>query len=73
MNKKQASRPESDDRRNFLKGFVIVSGATALSSVSAGLLTEDKPEGKLKDASSRQSQGYHETPHIQAYYNTLRE
>ena len=72
MNKKQSSRPESE-RRNFLKGFVIVSGATALSGVSAGLLTENYPKEKLHNASIRQSTGYHETPHIQAYYNTLRD
>jgi len=72
MNKKQASRPESE-RRNFLKGFVIVSGVTALSSVSAGLLTDNKLREKSDGASARQSKGYHETPHIQAYYDTLRD
>ena len=72
MNKKQLSPPESE-RRNFLKGAVIVGGATALSSVSAGLLTESDPKQKRKDQNAQASKGYHETPHIQAYYQTLRD
>ena len=71
MNKKQPSPPESE-RRNFLKGVVVLSGATALSSVSAGLLTESDPKQKRKDEKAQASKGYHETPHIQAYYQTLR-
>jgi len=72
MNKKQPSSLKSD-RRNFLKGVVVVSGATALSSVSAGLITESNPREKLELAKAQPSKGYHETPHIQAYYQTLRD
>ncbi|WP_455219557.1 twin-arginine translocation signal domain-containing protein [Kaarinaea lacus] len=71
MNKKQASHPKSE-RRNFLKGVVIAGGATALTSVSAGLLTESNAKEKRANAKTRASKGYHETPHIQAYYQSLR-
>ncbi len=72
MNRKKPSLPKSD-RRNFLKGVAVASGATALSSVSAGLLTESNPREKLDIAKAQPSKGYHETPHIQAYYQSLRD
>lgn len=71
MNKKQSSPPKSE-RRNFLKGVVVASGATALSSVSAELFTENAPKENRNIAKTQQTKGYHETPHIQAYYKTLR-
>ena len=71
MDKKQPSPPENE-RRNFLKGVVVVSGATALSGVSASMLTEDTPKTKHNAAEAPASKGYHETPHIQVYYRTLR-
>jgi hypothetical protein len=60
MNKKQS--PQKRERRNF----------TALTSVSAGLLTESSPTEKRANTKTRSSKGYHETPHIQAYYQSLR-
>jgi len=72
MNKKQSSSFEKE-RRNFLKGIVVVSGVAALSSVDAGLTTKSDTEEKLDDASIQESKGYHETPHIEAYYNSLRD
>lgn len=71
MNKKHMS-PRKSDRRNFLKGVAVVGGATALSSVSAGIVSKSEPEPKPGKAKTRASKGYHETPHIQAYYETLR-
>ena len=71
MDKKQPPPPENE-RRNFLKGVVVVSGATALSGVSASILTDDTPKTNQDDAEAPASKGYHETPHIQAYYRTLR-
>ena len=71
MNKKQPYPPKSD-RRNFLKGVVVAGGATALTSVSAGLLIENDPKKNPDLAKAPPSKGYHETPHIQAYYKSLR-
>ena len=75
MNKKQSS-PFETERRNFLKGIVVVGGVTVLSSLSAGestgLTTSDTVE-KSDGASTQLSKGYHETPHIEAYYNSLRD
>ena len=70
MNKKQS--PQKRERRNFLKGVVVAGGATALTSVSAGLLTESNSTEKRANTKTRSSKGYHETPHIQAYYQSLR-
>ena len=70
--KKQPSH-RNTDRRHFLKGVAVVGGATALTKVSAGLLTKDNPREKLEIAKSRPSKGYHETPHIKAYYQSLRD
>lgn len=71
MDKKQPSPPTSE-RRNFLKGVVVVSGATALSGVSAEILTGDNTKVMRDKTATRSSTGYHETPHIQSYYKTLR-
>jgi len=76
MNKKQSS-PFETERRNFLKGIAVVGGVAALSSLSvgesAGLTTKSDTVEKSDDASTQQSKGYHETPHIEAYYNSLRD
>ncbi|MDX1812235.1 MAG: formate dehydrogenase [Gammaproteobacteria bacterium] len=71
MNKKQSSLP-NNDRRNFLKGVVVGGSATALSSVSADLFTKDHVKTKIERAKAQTTTGYHETPHIQAYYQSLR-
>ncbi|WP_455222160.1 twin-arginine translocation signal domain-containing protein [Kaarinaea lacus] len=71
MNKKQSSLPKND-RRNFLKGVVVGGGAAALSTVSADLFTKNNAKTKLERAKAQSTKGYHETPHIRAYYQTLR-
>ena len=73
MNEKQPSLPEKTERRHFLKGVAVVGGATALTKVSAGLLTEDDPREKLEKAKAQPSKGYQETPHVKAYYQSLRD
>lgn len=73
MNKKQPSPPKKTERRNFLKGVAIVGGATALTKVSAGLLTEENPRKKIEKAKAQPSKGYQETSHVQAYYQSLRD
>ena len=72
MNKKHPS-PRKTDRRNFLKGVAVVGSATALSSVTAGIVNKGEPEPKPGKTKTHASKGYHETPHIQAYYQTLRD
>jgi len=71
MNKKQSSLP-NNDRRNFLKGVVVGGSAAALSTVSADLITPSKAQTKVERLKAESTRGYHETPHIQAYYQSLR-
>ena len=64
--------PKSD-RRAFLKGVAVASGATAVA-VAGGSAVADvsgaKPEGLKAKAEGRK--GYHETDHIREYYRLAR-
>ena len=72
MNKKQPSLPKSE-RRHFLKGVAVVGGATALTKVSAGIISKDNPREKIETELAKPSKGYQETPHVKAYYQSLRD
>ena len=72
MNKKQPSR-QVNDRRHFLKGVAVVGGATALTKVSAGIINNTNPREKIETAKAQPSKGYQETPHVKAYYQSLRD
>lgn len=77
MSKRESSN-KPQERRKFLAGVVGVSGAAAVTAVSATLLGENGINTVNRSA-TRQSQaipkskGYHLTEHIQRYYDTLNE
>jgi len=72
MNEKQPSLTKSE-RRHFLKGVAVVGGATALTKVSAGIISTGNPREKIETAKAQPSKGYQESPHVKAYYQSLRD
>jgi hypothetical protein len=64
------SRSEKTGRRAFLKQLAAVGGATATVAVvgNAGAAPDD---GQAAPAADK-SKGYHETPHVAAYYDKAR-
>ncbi len=58
-------------RREFLKGAAVVGGAATLAIAAQGGAAEvqDATKGVT---SPEKSKGYHETPHIRAYYEKAR-
>jgi hypothetical protein len=61
----------SVNRRVFLKNIAAVGGMTVVS-VTLPVLAEPKTQSNA-DSPTDQHTGYHETPHIRAYYRTLQE
>ncbi len=58
------------DRRKFLKGALLGSGAAAVAIASgAAVAAPEKKERPARKAQA-QSQGYQETPHVLEYYKT---
>jgi nitrous oxide reductase len=65
------SKPVRKSRREFLKGAAVVGGAATLAVVAKGGVAGTQADTK-KVKSAPESKGYHETPHIRAYYKTAR-
>ena len=64
---------QKSNRRHFLKGVAVIGGAAVLTKVSAGFLNKENPRKKLEMAKAQPSKGYEETPHVKAYYQSLRD
>ena len=58
-------------RREFLKLAAVASGAAAVAGIAGGA-TAEVPEADESATGGSQSQGYHLTPHIKAYYEKAR-
>ena len=69
---KSRSKPLSTERRDFLKGVAIASGATAVAAVSAAPLLEDATPDSKSVPESTPDRTYHLTEHIRDYYRSLR-
>ncbi|EIJ41405.1 hypothetical protein BegalDRAFT_0487 [Beggiatoa alba B18LD] len=61
------------ERREFLKNLAVLGSATAVvSSTVVNAETAIPSESPARDATqATHAQGYHLTPHIEAYYKTL--
>ena len=70
MSKK--TKPVKSSRRQFLKGAAVVGGAATLAVVARGGAAEVQSTNEVA-AAPEKSKGYHVTPHIRAYYETLRD
>lgn len=69
MSKK--SKPVTRSRREFLRGAAVVGGAATLAVVAKAGAASVQGEAK-ETVAAPASKGYHETPHIRAYYETAR-
>ncbi|OUD14978.1 twin-arginine translocation signal domain-containing protein [Thioflexithrix psekupsensis] len=58
------------NRRDFLKNIAALSGVTAVSAALPALAESDTATAVVPAA---EPTGYHETPHIRAYYRTLQD
>lgn len=69
---KSRSKPRSTERRDFLKGVAIASGATAIAAVSAAPLLDDATPDSQSVSENTPDRTYHLTEHIRDYYRSLR-
>ncbi|MFQ6024084.1 MAG: twin-arginine translocation signal domain-containing protein [Acidiferrobacterales bacterium] len=69
MSKKR--EPVKRSRREFLKGAAVVGGAATLAVVAKGGAADVQDANKAVTTPEK-SKGYHETPHIRAYYEKAR-
>ncbi|EXJ09854.1 twin-arginine translocation signal domain-containing protein [Nitrincola nitratireducens] len=68
-NKKQpVNEKASVGRRQFLKGMAVVSAAGVAVTAGQAVASTDVPDM----APAADTQGYHETDHIRAYYASCR-
>lgn len=68
---RKKSKRVQEGRREFLKGVAVVGGAATLATISKSAAA--RVETKEVGSAPKQSKGYHETPHIRAYYETARQ
>lgn len=64
-----------NDRRRFLLGAALTSGAAVFVAAARGALTSDdtgRPYRNTDAAGNSTSKGYRLTPHIEAYYRSTR-
>jgi anaerobic selenocysteine-containing dehydrogenase len=59
------------NRRDFLKNIAALSGVTVVSAALPALAESDTATAVVPTADH--VTGYHETPHIRAYYRTLQD
>ena len=62
---------QKPERRRFLKGVAAAGGPTAFVAL-AGKAATGGSEAEPKRGSVQEAKGYHLTPHIRDYYESLR-
>jgi nitrous oxide reductase len=79
MSDKQEGREMSDNtlengRRRFLKTAALAGGAATVAAAGGAAVAETlSPEAEAQAPAPTGKQGYHVTPHIEAYYRLARQ
>ncbi len=60
-------------RRHFLEAAAVAGGGAAVAVAAKAALAETAPTPVHSEEQAKAAQGYHVTPHIEAYYRLARD